>query len=66
MKKEGCSMSDNKFTEVGTNIDEVRKQNAQSGLSYNEAKAKLAQTTRGKDTKKYSNTKIGEIRNRLK
>jgi hypothetical protein len=31
-----------KFTISGTNIEEVKQKNAQSGLSYNEAKELLA------------------------
>lgn len=34
-----------KFTEVGTDIEEVKRQNANSGMSYNEVKAYLAQKT---------------------
>ncbi|WP_283246027.1 hypothetical protein [Bacillus suaedae] len=35
-------MTNNK-TSTGTNIDEVKRLNAESGLSYNEAKILLAQ-----------------------
>lgn len=45
------------FTIVGTNIDEVKRRNAQSGLSYNEVKVLLAESGR-RNTKKYSNTNI--------
>jgi hypothetical protein len=31
------------FTKVGTDIDEVKKLNSQSGLSYNEVKKLLAE-----------------------
>lgn len=43
-------------TEVGTDIDEVKRQNANSGLSYNEAKALIARETGGYGTAKYSTT----------
>jgi hypothetical protein len=33
----------NRFTKVGTDIDEVKRLNSQSGLSYNEVKQLLAQ-----------------------
>lgn len=32
-----------KYTEVGTDIDEVKRLNSQSGLSYNEVKKLLGQ-----------------------
>ena len=34
----------NKFTTAGTSIDEVKRQNANSGLSYNEAMELIAKT----------------------
>ncbi|WP_170289761.1 hypothetical protein [Cytobacillus depressus] len=34
--------SGKKFTVVGTDIDEVKRLNSQSGLSYNEVKTLLA------------------------
>lgn len=36
-------MEQKKYTEAGTDIDEVKRLNAASGLSYNEVKALLAQ-----------------------
>lgn len=36
-------MEQKKYTEAGTNIDEVKRLNAASGLSYNDVKALLAQ-----------------------
>lgn len=36
-------MEEKKFTEAGTDIDEVKRLNAASGLSYNDVKALLAQ-----------------------
>ncbi len=38
-------MNEPKFTKAGTNIDAVKLLNAASGLSYNDAKAKLAQVS---------------------
>ncbi|MBB6453808.1 hypothetical protein HNQ94_002259 [Salirhabdus euzebyi] len=58
-------MSDNHFTRVGTNINDVKEKNAQSGLSYNEAKELIAKTTGGRDTAKYSNTNIEEVQNEI-
>jgi hypothetical protein len=53
-----------KVTVAGTNIDEVKKLNAQSGLSYNEVYAYLAKTG-GKGTSIYSDTNIEEIKSKL-
>lgn len=39
-----------KFTEVGTDIEEVKRQNANSGMSYNEVKASLAKMARDKSS----------------
>ena len=36
-------MNEKKYTEAGTNIEEVKRLNAASGLSYNDALALLAQ-----------------------
>jgi hypothetical protein len=36
-------MEEKKFTEAGTDINEVKRLNAASGLSYNDVKALLAQ-----------------------
>ena len=51
-----------KYTVVGTDIEEVKKLNAQSGLSYNEAKALLARMTGGVGTGSYSSTNVEEVR----
>ncbi len=39
------------YTVAGTNIEEIKRLNAQSGLSYNEVKELLARTTSGRGTK---------------
>ena len=36
-------MNQKRYTNVGTDIEEVKKLNSQSGLSYNEVKNLLAQ-----------------------
>ncbi|ALC90610.1 hypothetical protein AM500_13050 [Bacillus sp. FJAT-18017] len=59
MDKEGKA-----FTSVGTDIEEVKRLNAQSGLSYNEVKELLAQTG-GKGTAMYSNTDVKEVRRKI-
>lgn len=45
-------MSSNKrFTSVGTDIEEVKRLNSQSGLSYNEVKQLLANQYENKEKK---------------
>lgn len=56
-------MENNQYTVTGTNINEVKRKNAESGLSYNEVKALLAQTG-GFGTAKYSNTDVEEVKRR--
>ncbi|RDW18332.1 gamma-type small acid-soluble spore protein [Oceanobacillus arenosus] len=51
-----------KLTVVGTNIDAVKEQNEQSGMSYNEVKEWLAQTTGGHGTRIYRDTHIEEVK----
>ncbi|MDT3766101.1 gamma-type small acid-soluble spore protein [Priestia filamentosa] len=53
------------FTVVGTNIDEVKKYNEQSGMSYNEVKEWLAKTNGGHGTEIYSDTNIEEVKKKL-
>ena len=51
------------YTVSGTNIDEVKRNNAQSGLTYNEVKELLAQTTGNEDEGSYSQSDISEVKN---
>ncbi|WP_397537207.1 gamma-type small acid-soluble spore protein [Rummeliibacillus pycnus] len=55
------------FTVAGTDIDEVKRKNAESGMSYNEVKAMLAKTNL-QDTAIYSDTNAPKIQteNKLK
>lgn len=53
-------MKENK-TVVGTNIDEVKKQNAESGLTYNEMMEVLSKSG-GKGTAIYSSTNVDEVK----
>ncbi len=64
MERANCMKQNNYSTQTvaGTNIEEVKRLNAQSGLSYNEVKELLARTTGGRGTRIYSNTKIEEVR----
>jgi hypothetical protein len=64
-KGELINMDNNrKLTVAGTDIDEVKRKNANSGLSYNEVKALLAQTG-GYDTAKFSDTNPEEIKRQI-
>lgn len=58
--------SEKNFTIAGTDIDEVKRKNAASGMSYNEVKAYLARTTGGRGTAMYSDTDAEEVRKKLK
>ena len=49
------------FTSIGTDINEVKRKNAESGMSYNEVKAMLAKTN-GQGTAIYSNTDSEEVK----
>ncbi|WP_106496423.1 gamma-type small acid-soluble spore protein [Lentibacillus sp. Marseille-P4043] len=53
-----------KFTAAGTDIDAVKQQNDDSGMSYNEAKEFIAKTTGGHGTGVYSDTDRAEVRNK--
>ncbi|MBS4174816.1 gamma-type small acid-soluble spore protein [Bacillus sp. FJAT-49736] len=53
------------FTVAGTNIDEVKRKNAQSGMSYNEVKEWLASTTGGRETAIYSDTNVDEVKRKI-
>jgi len=56
----------NGFTVVGTDINEVKRKNAQSGMSYNEVKAYIARTTGGQGTKKFSNTNVEDVKKEIR
>lgn len=55
-------MSNKKYTEAGTDIDVVKRQNDQSGMSYNEVKEYIAKTNGGYGTGIYSDTNREEVR----
>ncbi len=50
------------YTVAGTNIDEVKRQNERSGMSYNEVKQWLSQTTGGHGTRIYTDTDMEEVK----
>ncbi|MBS4209425.1 gamma-type small acid-soluble spore protein [Bacillus sp. FJAT-50079] len=62
MKTNDENRSNDIFTVAGTNINEVKRKNEQSGMSYNEVKEWLAQTTGGKGTTIYSDTDVEEVK----
>lgn len=49
------------FTESGTNIADVKRNNENSGLTYNEVKEVLAQKTGNSDAGNYSQTDIKNV-----
>ncbi|MBT2755727.1 gamma-type small acid-soluble spore protein [Mesobacillus foraminis] len=51
-----------KYTTAGTDIESVKQQNANSGMSYNEVKAFLARTTGGHGTARFSNTDVEQVK----
>lgn len=53
------------FTVVGTDINEVKKQNENSGMSYNEVKEWLAKTSGGCGTSIFSDTNHQEVINSI-
>lgn len=55
----------NTFTVAGTNINEVKRQNGSSGMSYNEVKEWLAKTSGGRGTKIFSDTDVKEVINSI-
>lgn len=64
LEGQAMKQQDQMFTVAGTNIVEVKKQNQESGLSYNEVYALLAKTG-GKRTSIYSDTNREKIRAKL-
>lgn len=54
-----------KLTTAGTDIDEVKRLNAQSGMSYNEVKEYLAKTMGGRGTSVYSDTNVEEVKKKI-
>ncbi|MGV3465026.1 MAG: gamma-type small acid-soluble spore protein [Heyndrickxia sp.] len=55
------NINNNGFTVAGTNIEEVKRKNAESGMSYNEVKEMLAKTTGGRGTAIYSDTDVEQV-----
>ena len=60
--KENNSHNPKQFTIAGTDINEVKSKNANSGMSYNEVKEWLAKTTGGHGTSIYSDTDVEEVK----
>ena len=52
---------DKKYTVAGTDIEEVKRQNANSGLTYNELNELIAKTG-GKGSAQYSDTDSTQVK----
>lgn len=57
--------NEQKYTSAGTNIDEVKRKNAASGMSYNEVKEILAETG-GYGTAMFSDTNRAEVKSKIR
>ena len=53
------------FTASGTNISDVKRNNENSGLTYNEVKEVLAKKTGNSDAGSYSQTDIKNVQKNL-
>lgn len=63
--KEANRMENNqRFTVAGTDIEEVKQKNAESGLSYKEVLEILA-ATGGTGTKQFSNADVEEVKQQI-
>ena len=68
LQEVGIFMTDHneaQFTSAGTDINEVKRQNAEGGLSYNEVKKLLAQRG-GVGTGIYSDTDVEEVKQQIR
>ena len=52
------------YTVAGTDIEDVKRKNAASGMSYKEVKENLASTD-GKNTKMFSDTNIDKVKGQI-
>ncbi|UFT99023.1 gamma-type small acid-soluble spore protein [Radiobacillus kanasensis] len=52
-------------TVAGTDIHNVKEKNANSGMSYNEAKEFIARTTGGHNTNIYSDTNVEQVKKEI-
>lgn len=53
-----------RYTVAGTDIEEVKRKNAEAGLSYNEVLEVLAKTG-GRNTKVFSDTDVKEVKRQI-
>ncbi len=58
------NMQEGQFTVAGTDIEEVKRKNAESGMSYKEVMEYLAGTG-GKNTKMFSDTNVDEVKKQI-
>lgn len=54
-----------RFTKAGTDIEEVKRLNANSGLSYNQVKALIAREMGGRGTAVFSTTDLEEVKREI-
>ena len=57
------NQQNNDMNRVTEDVKKMREIAQHSGLTYNQAKAYIAQTCGGTDTAKYSDTNVEEVRN---
>ncbi len=57
--------NEQKYTEVGTDIEAMKKLARKSGLTYNEAIEYIAKTTGGHGTNVYSDTNIETVKRKI-
>lgn len=56
--RENNENAHNTFTESGTNVDDVKRKNEQSGMTYNEVKELLAKTIGSQDDGNYNENNL--------
>lgn len=54
-------MTNTRYTVAGTDIEEVKRKNAESGMSYKEVLEMLAKRG-GRNTSQFSDTNVDEVR----
>ncbi len=59
-------LKNQRLTNTGTDIEEVKRLNANSGLSYNEAKAYIAREMGGHGTSVFSDTDPKEVQREIR
>ncbi|MGG0643342.1 hypothetical protein ABE021_05230 [Sporosarcina gallistercoris] len=63
-RRRSILQTDKKYTVAGTDIEEVKRLNANSGLTYNELNALIAKTG-GKGSAQYSDTDSAQVKREI-